>query len=101
MMRSVFRHLQEQWDNEKMGVEMSTNGGQDSECRVSHMIFADNCYVFAASKEEIEKMMEDTTEELRRRGIDWTEDQMEMMARGEKEAMQDVLFDHGRCAVQS
>ena len=40
-------------------------------------------------------MIEDTTDELRRRGIDWTEDQMEMMAWDFKEAMEDVLFDHG------
>ena len=32
MMVSVFRPLQEKWDNEKMGVEMRTNEGQDSGC---------------------------------------------------------------------
>ena len=35
------------------------------------MIFADNCYLFTASREEIRKMIEDTTEELRKRGLDW------------------------------
>ena len=40
-------------------------------------------------------MIEDTTEELRKRGLDWKEDQMEMMAWGFEEEMVDVLFDHG------
>ena len=47
---------------------MRTSEGQQEEYRVSHMIFADNCYQFAASIEEVSKMIGDTTEELRRRG---------------------------------
>ena len=31
---------------------------------LAHMILADNCYLFAASKEEVRKMIVDTTEEL-------------------------------------
>ena len=59
---------------------MRTNEGQEEERRVCHMIFADNCYLFAASKEVIKRMIIDTTEELRKRGLDWKEDQIEMMA---------------------
>ena len=39
------------------------------------MIFADNCFLFATSKEEIRKMITDT-EELRKRGLDWKDDQI-------------------------
>ena len=78
-----------------MGVEMRTNEGQESECRVSHMFFADDCHRFAASKEEIKNMIEDTTEELRKRGLDGKRDQMVMMAWCFEEETEDVLFDHG------
>ena len=44
------------------------------------MIFADNWFLFATSKEEIRKMIADITEELRKRGLDWKEDLMELMA---------------------
>ena len=82
MMRSVFKPLREKWNNEKVGVKMRTNEGQREECRVSHMIFADNCYLFFASREEIRKM----------RGLDWKEDQTELMASGFGEEV-------GRCAL--
>ena len=61
---------------------MRTTEGQQGERRVSHMIFADNCYLFAASKEVIRRMIVDTTEELRKRGLDWKEDQIGVMAWG-------------------
>ena len=50
------------------------------ECRVSYMGFADNCYLFASSKKEIRKMLVDTAEELSKSGLDWKEDQMELIA---------------------
>ena len=80
MMRSVFKQLQEKCKEEKMGVKVKIGDWQQEEYRVSHTIFADNCYLFATSKEEIRKMITDTTEELRKRGLDWKEDQMELMA---------------------
>ena len=61
---------------------MRTGEGQQEEHRVSHMIFADTCCLFAASEEEIRKMIADTSEELRRRGLDWKADQMELGAWG-------------------
>ena len=66
MMRRVFKPLQGKSKEEKMGVRMGTGEGQQEEYRVSHMIFADNCYLFATSREEIRKMIADTTQELRR-----------------------------------
>ena len=51
MMRSVFRPLQEKWDNEKMGVTMRTSGQPRD--------FAENCYLFAASRQEIKKMIKE------------------------------------------
>ena len=71
---------------------MRTGEGQQEEYRVSHMIFADNCYLFAASKEEIRKMIADTTEELRKRGLDWKEDQMELMDLGFFEGKLEMFF---------
>ena len=78
MMRGVFKPLQEKWKEEKMGVGMRKGEGQQEEYKVSHMIFADTCYLFATSKEENRKMIADTTEELRNRGLDWKDDQMEL-----------------------
>ena len=34
------------------------------------MIFADNCYLFAESNEQILKMIGDATEELKKRGLE-------------------------------
>ena len=53
MMSGVFKPLQEKWKEERMGVKMRTGEGQQEEYRVDLMIFADNCYLFASSKEEI------------------------------------------------
>ena len=36
-----------------MGVKTRNSGGRQEEDRVSHMIFADDCYLFAESKEQI------------------------------------------------
>ena len=47
MMRSVFRTLQEEWNVLRMGVKMRNSEVRQKEDRVSHMIFADNCYLFA------------------------------------------------------
>ena len=55
---------------------MRTGEGQQEEYRVSHMIFADNCSLFATPKEEFRKMITETTAELRKRGLDLKEDQI-------------------------
>ena len=41
-----------------MGVKISNSVGRQEEDRISHMIFADNCYLFSESKEQIIKMIE-------------------------------------------
>ena len=51
MMRGVFRKLQEKWRGFRMGVKMKNSEVQQKEDRVSHTIFADNCYLSAESKE--------------------------------------------------
>ena len=57
------------------------------------MIYANNCYLFATFKEEIRKMITDTTEELRKRGLDWREVQMQLMAWGLEGKIGDVLLE--------
>ena len=44
------------------------------------MIFADKCYLFAESKEQILKIIGDATEELKKRGLDWKEEEMELIS---------------------
>ena len=50
MMWSVFKPLQEKWNETRMGVGLRNSEGPQEACRASHMISADNCYLFAASK---------------------------------------------------
>ena len=40
-----------------MGIKIRNSGARHEEGRVNHMIFADNCYFFAESKEQILKMI--------------------------------------------
>ena len=57
MMRSDFRVLLAEWKEKRMGVTIRNSDGQEEENRVNHMIFADNCYLFTESKEQIVKMI--------------------------------------------
>ena len=66
----------------EMEVKMRTGEGQQEEYRVNPMIFANNCYLFVSSKEEIRKMIMDTTEEWWKKGLDWKEGHMELIAWG-------------------
>ena len=59
------------------------------------MIFADKCYLFAESKEQILKMIEDATEELEKRGLDWKEEEMELISWGIYEDAGDLHFEDG------
>ena len=58
MVRGVFKKLQEKWNDGKMGVRMRTAERQHEEYKASVMIFADNCCLFVAVKEEIRKMID-------------------------------------------
>ena len=59
------------------------------------MIFADNCYTFAESKEQVFKMVEDATAELKRKGLDSKEDQMELVSLGLNEEVEDLHLEDG------
>ena len=65
-----------------MGIKIRGSGTGHEEKRVSHMIFGDNCYLFAETKDQILKMTGDATENLKKRGFDWKEDQMERISWG-------------------
>ena len=81
MMRSVFRTLQEKWKkNLRMGFKIRGSRTDQEEERVSHMIFADNCYLFAETKVHILKMLGDAAGNMMKRGLDWKEDQMELIS---------------------
>ena len=95
MMRNVFRALQEERKVLRMDVKTRNSVGPQEEDRVSHMIFADNCYLFAESKEQISKMIGYATEELRKRGLDWKEDQMKMTSWGFREEVGDLHIEAG------
>ena len=63
-----------------MGVKMRNSEVRQEEDRVSYVIFADNFYLLAESKEQILKMIGDATEELKKRGLDWKKDQTELIS---------------------
>ena len=96
LMRSVFRTLQEKWKVMRMGVKTRNSGARQEEDRVSHMICADNCYLFAESKEQILQMTADGTEELKKRGLDWKEDHMKLISWGLCEDVGDLQNCGGR-----
>ena len=57
MMRSFFRKLQEKRIVLRMCVKMRNSEDRKEEDSVSYMIFADNCYLFGESGEQILKMI--------------------------------------------
>ena len=56
MMRGVFRTYDDKWSVLRLGVKMRNSEVRQQEDRVSHMIFAGNCFLFAESIEQILKM---------------------------------------------
>ena len=97
MMRSVLRALQGEWKVLRMGVKTRNSVGRQEEDRVSHMIFADNCYLSAESKEQILKIIGNATEELKKRGLDWKEDEMELISWSFYEGVGDLhIEDRGK-----
>ena len=81
-MRSVSKTLQETWKILRVGLKTKTCGRRQDEDRVSHMIFADNYYIFVESKEQVFKTIGDATQELKKKGLDWKKDQIELMSWG-------------------
>ena len=49
---------------------------------MSHMIFADNCDLFVDTKSQMLKKIGDATGNLKERGLEWKEDQMELISWG-------------------
>ena len=50
MMKSIFRKPQTEWKDLGMGVTLRRSEADQEEEKVSHMIFADKCYLFAETK---------------------------------------------------
>ena len=95
MMRNVSRDQQDEWKRMRMGVKIRNSVGRQEEDRVSHMIFADNGYFFAESREQIIKMIEDATEELKKKRLDRKEDEVELISWGFYEEKGDILPENG------
>ena len=57
-----------------------------------NMVFAYNCYIFAESKGQI---FGDPIEELKKKGLDWKEDQMELISWGLGEKVGDLHVEDG------
>ena len=78
-----------------MGVKMRSSEVRQKEDRVSHIIFADNSYLFAEPKEQIWKMICDAAEELRKKGLNCEEDQMKMISWWFSDKVWDLFVDVG------
>ena len=59
------------------------------------MIFADSCLIFVESKEQIFKMIGDAFEKMKKKGLDWKEDQMELISWGFDEKIGDLKIEEG------
>ena len=77
-----------QFDDESCFQKDSTKNGTISnwesrlrgteEGRMSHLIFADKCFLFAENKQML-KMVGDTAEDPKKRSLEWKEREMEMI----------------------
>ena len=95
MMTSVFRTTQEEWKNLRIGTKIRGSRTDQEEGRVRHMIFADNCYLFAETEDQISKMLGDAAGNLKKRGLDWKEDQMELISWSLDEKVGDFKIEEG------
>ena len=62
---------------------------------MNQMIFAENCYLFAENKSQMMKMIGDAAGNLKARGVDWKEDQMELISWGREEQVGDLEIEEG------
>ena len=53
VMKSIFKTLQEIWQEVQMGIRLQRNWHQHERDRITRMIFADNCYIFAEKREQM------------------------------------------------
>ena len=89
MMRSVFRK------NLRIGIKIRGSRTDQEEESVSHMIFADNCHLFAETRVQILKMLSDAAGNLKKGGLDWKEDQMELISWSLDEKVGDLEIEEG------
>ena len=94
MMRSVFRVFWAGWKKMRMVVKIRNSVGRREEDRINQMTFADNCYLFVESKEQIVQMIEDATEELKKKGFDWKDEEMELISWGFYEGVGDIYSEN-------
>ena len=59
---------------------MKISPAQQEDRKVTHLIFADNCYLLASTNDELCRMIKEATVGLTNRGLDWKKDEMEFMA---------------------
>ena len=97
MMKSAFRKLQKEWNDQEKGVKLRGNEANHEQEKVSHMIFADNCYLSADTKSQMLKMIGDASGRLKEKGLDWTEDEMELMSECLQGKVEDLwIVDGGK-----
>ena len=80
MMRGVFKPLQEKWKEERWESGWGLVMGSKKNTEMVTWFLLTTAICMLLPKEKIRKMIADTTEELRKGGVHWKEDQMEVMA---------------------
>ena len=78
-----------------MGIKIRGSRTDQEEESVSHMIFADNCHHFAETRVQILKMLSDAAGNLKKGGLDWKEDQMELISWSLDEKVGDLEIEEG------
>ena len=53
VMKSIFKTLQEKWQKVQMEIRTQRNWHQHERDRITRMIFAHNCYIFAEKREQM------------------------------------------------
>ena len=80
VMKSIFKTLQEKWQEVQMEIRTQRNWHQHERDRITRMIFADNCYIFAEKREQMLNIIEDATLGVEKKGQEWKEGQMELIS---------------------
>ena len=80
VMKSIFKTLQEKWQEVQMEIRTQRNRHQHERYRITRMIFAHNCYIFSEKKEQMINTIEDATFVLEKKGLEWKEDQIELIS---------------------
>ena len=82
VMKSIFVMLQKRWKRNCCGLGLKVfQDGKDEE-QVINFIFADSRHLVFSSKKELCEMMLEATVMLRRRGLEWKQEEMEFCRLG-------------------